>query len=135
MTATATRTTRSPGSLHLVDSFRIPAVLVPATRAGLREYVADSCAALQVGPDARALGARIFEPSFLQLARPVKWGAKHVLASLLPEHVRAGYGFERQPVTARLVVAGAQAALPKMPKRLRRARLEPRAENDSRNAT
>lgn len=121
--------------LQLVDAFHIPTSTVPATRAGLRDYLTDSYAMLDVGPDAKRLSARIFEPSFLRLARPITWGSKHVLASLLPEHVRAGYGFERQPVTARLIVTGAQAALPRMPTRLRRARLQPRAKNDTRVAT
>ena len=115
-------------SMGLADAFRIPPRLVPPTRAGLRDYVVSSCSDLDVGPDARRLAAKVFEPTFLRLARgPLVWGYRSVMADLLPVHVRVAYGFpERPPRPDRLAVAAARLLLPRLPARLRQVQMKPR---------
>lgn len=112
--------------LAVVDAFRIPPAMVPLTRFELREELAAACMQLDIGPDARRLAARVFEPTFLRAPRPARWGYKHLLANLLPENVRTGYGFpESPPAASRLLVAAADVLLPRAPDRLRRIRLRP----------
>ena len=113
---------------HLFDAFRIPRRLVPASRAELHAAVTSACADLVVGDDARRLAARVFDPNFLRVARgPLVWGYRALLADLLPEHVRVGYGFgARLPFPERLVVASAGRVLPRVPARVRQVRLRPR---------
>ena len=114
-------------SMGLVEAFRIPPNLVPDTRAGLREYVTATCSDLDVGPDALRLAAKIFEPTFLRLARgPLVWGYRSILVDLLPARLKMGYGFgDRRPPAERAVVAAARLALPRVPTRLRRVPLHP----------
>src|SRR5205807_811544 len=101
--------------------------IVAPTRRALHDQLAAAINDLRVRPDGRRLGLRILKPTFLRVPRPVIWGYTHLLVDLLPAHVRAGFGFaEQQPVVARAVVAGAGIALPRLPMRLRRRRLEPR---------
>lgn len=115
-------------SKGLFDAFQIPRRLVPETRTGLRDYLVDSYGELAIGPDARRLATKIFEPTFLRVARgPLLWGYRHALADLLPAVVKAGYGLDARPTGAAFVISGAKLLLPRLPSRLRHARLEPRA--------
>jgi uncharacterized protein (DUF2236 family) len=112
----------------LADAFRIPPSLVPMDRAGLRDYIASACAELTVGTDARRLGWRILDPSFVRVPRPVRWGYRQVMTDLLPAPVRRGYGCgEDARLVPRLVVSGVRVVLPRVPPRLRRVRLRPAA--------
>lgn len=117
-------------SMGLVEAFRIPRGLVPRDRAGLRDYVLSACSELDVGPDARRLAAKVFEPTFLRLARgPLVWGYRSIMVGLLPVHVRVGYGFEtRQPVPDRLAGTTARLLLPMLPARLRQLPMKPVAD-------
>jgi uncharacterized protein (DUF2236 family) len=113
-------------AMGLVDAFRIPRALVPDTRAGLRDYVNATCSGLDVGPDARRLATKVFEPTFLRVARgPLVWGYRSILVDLLPPHVRVGYGFNEHAPLGRVVVAAARALLPRLPARLRQVPLTP----------
>lgn len=113
-------------AMGLVDAFRIPHFLVPETRAGLRDYVNATCSELDVGPDARRLATKVFDPTFLRMARgPLVWGYRSILVDLLPPHVRAGYGFSEPKPPSRTVVALARALLPRLPGRLLHVPLTP----------
>jgi uncharacterized protein (DUF2236 family) len=114
--------------LELSDAFRVPRSIVAPTRRALRDQLEAAAIDLRVTPDGRRLASRILEPTFIRAPRPVIWGYAHLLVDLLPPHVRAGYGYaEKRPPVARAVVSVARIALPKLPTRLRRRRIEPRA--------
>lgn len=114
--------------LALSDAFRVPRSVAAPTRRALDDYLADALVDVRVGPDGRRLAARILEPTFLRVPRPLIWGYTQLMADLLPAHVRTGYGLpDRPPYLARALVRGCRIALPRLPTQLKRRRLEPRA--------
>ena len=113
-------------AMGLVEAFRIPRALVPDTRAGLRDFVNETCSELDVGPDSRRLATKVFEPKFLRSASgPLVWGYRSILVDLLPPDVRVGYGFNEPSPPGRVVVAAARALLPKLPALLLHVPLTP----------
>jgi uncharacterized protein (DUF2236 family) len=112
--------------LAVAQVFRIPAAIIAANRSELRDYIALACAELQVGADARRMGDRILDPTFLRAPRVARWANKRLLLDLLPPDLRAGFGYEHTPLSARVIVGAARIALPRLPAPVRRLRIRPR---------
>jgi uncharacterized protein (DUF2236 family) len=88
---------------------------VPRTRAGLDRYLDASyqSGAIVVGPHARELAAALLRPQPAALLAPASWVNQTLTIGLLPEAVRAQYGFEWTPGRARalaLILGGLRLA-------------------------
>ena len=114
-------------SLLLADAFGVPQALVAPDRAALHSYLDSACDRLAVGEEARRLGAKVLEPTYLRAPRPLIWGYTQLMVDLLPSSLRRGYGHpDDPPPGARLCVAAARFGLPRIPPRLRRVRVAER---------
>ena len=114
-------------SLALADAFGIPASIAASDRFELDEFISSGLAGFDVGPDARRLAQRIFEPTYLRAPRPLIWGYRLLMLDLLPPQLRRAYGFaEYRSPAGRIVVSASRALLPRLPRRARQLKLKPR---------
>lgn len=76
---------------------------VPRTRAALREYMESiyRSGVIAVGPQAAALARAVMMPPAARVVLPAAWLNELVTIGLLPDHVRAQYGFRWTPARAR----------------------------------
>lgn len=99
----------------------MPRDALPADRAGFARYMDATVAALNVGPQARAIAVELFAP--LSGSGPLLPLARELTAGLLPPRVRRAYGLRWDSPRAALLEAAcvlSRHALPLLPARLRR---------------
>ena len=80
-----------------------PAADVPRTRAAVRSYIDATyrSGVIAVGTQATALARAVMLPPVARVVLPAAWLNELVTVGLLPDHVRAQYGFRWTPARAR----------------------------------
>ena len=95
----------------------------PPDRAAFARYYDDMLASLRVGAEAREIAGALLSTSTLPIAlRPIQPLVRFVTVGLLPEPVRAGYGFRwtaRQQRRLDRALSVTAAVYPRLPARLR----------------
>lgn len=106
--------------------FGVPAGVLPATYPAFRDYQRATIERLRVGEDALAVARTVLAPPVPAALRPFLRALELVTIGLLPEPLRAQYGFEwtrAQRVALALQARSVRALLPATPALLRE--LEP----------
>ncbi len=105
-------------SARLGTALQLPATAWPADRRSFAAYWDERIGALAVGEDARRVAQDLLHPAsgpwWLRAAMPA---IRVLTAELLPRRVRRGYGLQRRPVAAALLLAVARMLAHLLPRR------------------